>query len=89
MAAKLRTRVPVLVAVAGLFVTPFCCLAEERTPSADDAVLWSAKTGSDVSLARVTGTHTASVGDHRRVVLRKYSILAGLSPRRGFRRPVA
>src|ERR1700680_1640766 len=29
--------------------------------------LWSAKTGSDVSLARVTGTHTASVGDHRRV----------------------
>src|ERR1700674_1922346 len=29
--------------------------------------VWSAKTGSDVSLARVTGTHTAPVGDHRRV----------------------
>jgi carbon monoxide dehydrogenase subunit G len=43
MAAKLRTQVPVLVAVAGLFVTPFCCLAEERTPSADDAVRVTAK----------------------------------------------
>jgi hypothetical protein len=43
MATKFRTHVPILAAIAGLFVTPICCSAEERTPSADDAVHATAK----------------------------------------------
>jgi carbon monoxide dehydrogenase subunit G len=43
MATKFRTHVPILAAIAGLFVTPICYSAEERTPSADDAVHVTAK----------------------------------------------
>ena len=42
MATKFRTQVPILAAIAGLFVTPMCCSADERTP-ADDAVRVTAK----------------------------------------------
>jgi hypothetical protein len=43
MATKFRTHVPILAAIAGLFVTPICCSAEERIPSADDAIHVTAK----------------------------------------------